>query len=118
MENPKPHPAVAEPVEVKSPKQHRGFARLNKERQREIASKGGKAAHLKGTAHQFSVEEARAAGAKGGKSVSADREHMSRIGRAGGIKRRKGLVQVEAASVRPSQDESADAALTLESIGC
>jgi general stress protein YciG len=118
MENPKPHPTVAEPVEVSSPKQHRGFARLDKERQREIASKGGKAAHLKGTAHQFSVEEARAAGAKGGKSVSADREHMARIGRAGGIKRKKGMLEAESASAHPADGEHADAAITLESIGC
>jgi general stress protein YciG len=38
-------------------------------KQREIASKGGKAAHQKGTAHQFTTEEARAAGRKGGQSA-------------------------------------------------
>ena len=36
------------------------------EKQREIASKGGRAAHLKGTAHEWTSEEARAAGRKGG----------------------------------------------------
>lgn len=41
---------------------------MNPEEQREIASKGGKAAHAKGTAHQFTSEEARAAGRKGGKA--------------------------------------------------
>lgn len=63
---------------------NRGFASMNAERQREIARKGGKAAHEKGTAHEFTADEARAAGRKGGERVSADRAHMSRIGRLGG----------------------------------
>jgi len=46
----------------------RGFASMDEDKQREIASKGGKAAHEKGTAHEFSSEEARQAGRKGGKS--------------------------------------------------
>ena len=62
----------------------RGFASMASEKQREIARKGGKAAHEKGTAHEFTAEEARAAGRKGGERVSADRSHMSRIGRLGG----------------------------------
>ena len=49
-----------------SEKQKRGFALLDSTSLREIASKGGKAAHEKGTAHQFTAEEARAAGKKGG----------------------------------------------------
>ena len=57
---------------------------MSEEKQREIASKGGKAAHAKGTAHQFTSEEAKAAGRKGGESVSRDRKHMSEIGREGG----------------------------------
>lgn len=44
----------------------RGFAAMDEEKQREIASKGGKAAHEKGTAHEFTSEEAREAGRKGG----------------------------------------------------
>lgn len=44
----------------------RGFAGLTPERRREISSKGGKAAHEKGTAHQWDSEEARVAGTKGG----------------------------------------------------
>jgi len=44
----------------------RGFARMDAEKQREIASKGGRAAHQKGTAHKFTSEEAREAGRKGG----------------------------------------------------
>jgi uncharacterized protein len=62
----------------------RGFASMDPQRQKEIASKGGRAAHRKGTAHQWSVEEARVAGRKGGTSVSRDREHMAAIGREGG----------------------------------
>lgn len=51
----------------------RGFAAMSPEKQREIASKGGKAAHAKGTAHQFSPEEARLAGAKGGRAARNNR---------------------------------------------
>jgi hypothetical protein len=40
---------------------------MTPERHREIASRGGKAAHARGTAHEFTAEEARAAGAKGGR---------------------------------------------------
>ena len=53
-------------------------------KQREIARKGGMAAHQKGTAHEFTAEEARAAGRKGGERVSANRNHMAEIGRLGG----------------------------------
>jgi hypothetical protein len=65
-----------------------GFASMPTDQQRAIASQGGKAAHAQGTAHQFTVAEARAAGKKGGKAVSRDREHMAAIGRAGGLKRK------------------------------
>jgi general stress protein YciG len=44
----------------------RGFAGMDPERQRQISSQGGKAAHQKGTAHEFDSEEAREAGRKGG----------------------------------------------------
>ena len=47
-------------------KEDRGFASMDRLKQREIASKGGKAAHQKGTAHEWTSEEARAAGRKGG----------------------------------------------------
>ena len=47
-------------------KSKRGFAAMDEEKQREIASKGGKAAHASGNAHEFDSEEARAAGRKGG----------------------------------------------------
>ena len=65
----------------------RGFASMDAAKQREIASKGGKAAHAKGTAHEFTSDEARVAGRKGGEAVSRDRAHMSAIGREGGHSR-------------------------------
>jgi uncharacterized protein len=68
----------------KSTPEHRGFAAMDEEKQREIASKGGKAAHEKGTAHEFTPAEASEAGKKGGEAVSSDREHMADIGKKGG----------------------------------
>ena len=65
-------------------KSNRGFASMSPERQREIASKGGRAAHEKGTAHEWTPDEARRAGRKGGETVSRDRAHMAAIGREGG----------------------------------
>lgn len=50
---------------------NRGFASMDIAKQREIASKGGKAAHEKGTAHEFTSEEAAAAGRKGGQARRA-----------------------------------------------
>jgi uncharacterized protein len=47
-------------------KERRGFASMSPEKQREIASKGGRAAHEKGTAHEWTPDEARQAGRKGG----------------------------------------------------
>jgi general stress protein YciG len=59
-------------------KEDRGFASMDRAKQREIASKGGKAAHQKGTAHEWTSEEARDAGRKGGiASHRRRREQMS-----------------------------------------
>lgn len=66
-------------------KVQRGFASMNEEKQRVNASKGGKMAHDKGNAHEFSSEEAKEAGKKGGEAISQDKEHMSEIGRKGGL---------------------------------
>ena len=63
---------------------NRGFASMDREKQREIASKGGRAAHAKGTAHEFDSGEAPDAGRKGGGAVSRNREHLAAIGRRGG----------------------------------
>jgi uncharacterized protein len=69
---------------MQSSTRNRGFASMDPEKQREIARKGGRAAHENGTAHEFTRDEARAAGRKGGERVSSNRDHMSRIGRLGG----------------------------------
>jgi hypothetical protein len=70
-------------IETTSTK-NRGFASMTSDKQREIARKGGRAAHERGTAHEFTSDEARAAGKKGGERVSTNREHMAAIGRLGG----------------------------------
>lgn len=72
--------------------QNKGFASMDEDKQREIASKGGKAAHDKGTAHEFSSEEAREAGRKGGEAAhphgrglqNADEETREEVARKGG----------------------------------
>jgi general stress protein YciG len=57
-------------------KERRGFASMSPEKQREIASKGGRAAHEKGTAHEWTPDEARAAGRKGGQSSRGGRGRL------------------------------------------
>ncbi|MES2898140.1 MAG: KGG domain-containing protein [Pseudomonadota bacterium] len=61
---------------------NRGFASMDPERQREIASEGGKAAHQKGTAHEFTSEEARRAGSMSHGNRQAD-QSSSRSGGSG-----------------------------------
>ena len=67
---------------------NRGFASMDPQRQREIASEGGRAAHEKGTAHEFTPEEAREAGRKGGQARSqsnrANRGNASNSGSGSG----------------------------------
>ncbi|HEV2472987.1 MAG TPA: KGG domain-containing protein [Chthonomonadales bacterium] len=67
-----------------SGKSERGFAAMDEQKQRDIASRGGKAAHQRGAAHEFDSREAREAGRKGGEAISRDRQHMAEIGRKGG----------------------------------
>src|SRR6516162_6433139 len=74
-------------------KERRGFASMTPEKQREIASKGGRAAHEKGTAHEWTADEARSAGRKGGQ--------VSRGGRGRLIPSEP----VDAMSVNPVSDE-------------
>ena len=62
----------------------RGFAAMSAQKQREIARRGGQAAHKKGTAHEFTSDEARIAGHRGGRALSSNRQYMSEIGRKGG----------------------------------
>jgi general stress protein YciG len=63
-------------------KEDRGFASMDRAKQREIASKGGKAAHQKGTAHEWTSEEARDAGRKGG--IASHRRRREQMGAGGG----------------------------------
>jgi uncharacterized protein len=74
-------------------KERRGFASMSPEKQREIASKGGRAAHAKGTAHEWTSEEARSAGRKGGQ--------ISRGGR-GRLPEELTMPQPAAAAAEPS----------------
>ena len=73
-------------------------------KQREIASKGGKAAHAKGRAHEFTADEARAAGRLGGEAVSRDRAHMAEIGRAGGQARGRNRASIVASDGHSSSN--------------
>lgn len=89
----------------------RGFASMDEAKQREIASKGGKAAHAKGTAHRFTPNEAREAGRKGGLAVSRDRQHMAAIGREGGQRRGRSREREDVRSIgselrEPDRSES------------
>ncbi len=86
----------------------RGFASMDESRQRAIASEGGRAAHARGTAHEFTSEEAREAGRKGGEAVSQNRQHMAEIGRRGGEARGNAHRAKAAAATRgeSSDDES------------
>jgi general stress protein YciG len=89
---------------------NRGFASMDRSKQREIASKGGRAAHQKGTAHEFDSSEARAAGRKGGVTVSKNREHMAAIGRRGGEARganRAARLQGDSASAAANNGQRA-----------
>lgn len=66
------------------PKSRRGFASMSPEQRARIASLGGRAAHASGNAHEYTSEEAREAGRKGGVAVSQDRSYMAEIGARGG----------------------------------
>lgn len=89
---------------VMTGKSRRGFASMDPARQKEIASRGGKAAHEKGTAHEWSSDEARHAGRKGGVTVSRDRAHMAAIGREGGESRSAAARQTRQAA-KPAERE-------------
>jgi len=59
------------PAPAQRPKQLRGFAAMDPLKHRQLASRGGKAAHTRGTGRKFTSEQARLAGAKGGKAAHA-----------------------------------------------
>ena len=62
----------------KAGKSKRGFAAMDPELQRQIAREGGRAAHQKGTAHEFTSEEARIAGRKGGEASGGNRANKKK----------------------------------------
>ena len=89
-------------------KEDRGFASMDRSKQKEIASKGGKAAHQKGTAHEWTSEEAREAGRKGGMaSHRRKQEGGTDVGRA----------RWRAATARSRRAATAARSLELEAIG-
>ncbi|CAN5722793.1 hypothetical protein BH09MYX1_BH09MYX1_52950 [soil metagenome] len=69
--------STASPSAAAQPKKRRGFAAMDPKKVSEIASKGGRAAHAAGTAHEFSADEARAAGRKGGFAAHAKRKEKA-----------------------------------------
>jgi general stress protein YciG len=85
-------------------KEDRGFASMDRSKQREIASKGGKAAHQKGTAHEWTSEEARDAGRKGGIASHRRRREQAGVAEAPGE-----LRQAAAEAPSASSDTSGSA---------
>lgn len=98
-------------------KSRRGFASMDPSRQREIASKGGRAAHAKGTAHEWSSDEARVAGRKGGEVVSRDRAHMAAIGREGGEARGANARAARSERIGDSRGEESDRSMDRSADG-
>jgi len=88
--------------EVRVAKEDRGFASMDRAKQREIASKGGKAAHQKGTAHEWTSEEAREAGRKGGMASHRRRSELTGSQSSGETAQNLG------SSETMSRDESSD----------
>jgi general stress protein YciG len=84
-------------MEDATPKRKCGY-RMDPELRKKISRMGGRAAHEKGRAHEFTSDEARAAGAKGGAAVSADRTHMSRIGKLGAKARAESIMAKKGAA--------------------
>ena len=91
-------------------KEDRGFASMDRAKQREIASKGGKAAHQKGTAHEWTSEEARDAGRKGG--IASHQRRREQMG--GGTSDDTGLTEPD--TTRNATAESLRGYTTSESM--
>ncbi len=72
-------------------KEDRGFASMDRTKQKEIASKGGKAAHQKGTAHEWTSDEAREAGRKGGLASHRKRRERLAAGEGGSESRSESM---------------------------
>jgi general stress protein YciG len=102
----------------KSESRGRGFAGMDPERQRQISSQGGKAAHQKGTAHEFDSEEAREAGRKGG-MVSGGRRRAREQQRTSGEAQPTTQPEVEADTeeTEESENESRTSMGSQEGVG-
>jgi general stress protein YciG len=97
---PKPTPTTESP-------RRRGFAAMTPDAQRAIASLGGRAAHARGTAHQFTPDEAREAGRKGGRAAHArgtahqfTPDEAREAGRKGGRRSAEARAEARAAAER------------------
>ena len=88
-------------------KEDRGFASMDRAKQREIASKGGKAAHQKGTAHEWTSEEARDAGRKGGLASHKRRREQMAGGESGQMSE-SSAVNSSSSDSMPSFDRSSE----------
>jgi general stress protein YciG len=89
-------------------KSRRGFASMDPQRRRDLAARGGQAAHRRGTARVWTPAEAREAGRKGGATMGRDREHMSVIGKEGGRVRREAMAAARAAASAGSGERRHD----------
>jgi general stress protein YciG len=94
---------------------------MDRDKQREIASKGGRAAHRKGTAHRFTAEEARLAGRKGGQAAHVKgtaheftSEEARVAGRKGGQAARGRHTRREQASEAVARSNGAASTATAE----
>lgn len=92
------------------PRRGRGFAGMDAERQRQISAEGGRAAHRKGTAHEFDSEEAREAGRKGGQASGGSRRRRVAAGNAA-------AEGTEASERSESSEESSGSESGTESAG-
>ena len=102
---------------IHTTKSRRGFASMAPERRRLIASQAGMLSHESGKAHQFTSEEARQAGHKGGTRVShgeAGRRHMAELGRKGGRTPRLRHQQPPPPALAPEPPATLPASLTEE----
>ena len=91
-------------------KARRGFAVMDRDKQREIAAKGGRAAHEKGTAHRWSEEEAKEAGRKGGAASHRNAHRTSGPGS-------KDPLANESSTDEPSTEEPTDQTATMRNGG-
>src|SRR5580704_13820705 len=102
-------------------KERRGFASMDEQKQREIASKGGRAAHEKGTAHEFDASEAREAGRKGGKVAhekGTAHEFSSEEARAAGRKGGQARSKKNPVSLAPANSITQEAKPEAEQQEC